>query len=174
MRTHENLIIRRILPSEYGLPESMMYEAIFQPDPAHPYPKEVIYHPQVQVYWDNWGAGKDDCCLVAIVDGTRVGAVWIRTFPGGEKGCGYIDEETPEIAIALFETYRNPYAAADNCVDENRRVCPNIVECKQRKSGNPALYATGIYHCRREQGRLYLTPPVARISSLPGFEITPV
>lgn len=107
MRTHENLIIRRILPSEYGLPESMMYEAIFQPDPAHPYPKEVIYHPQVQVYWDNWGAGKDDCCLVAIVDGTRVGAVWIRTFPGGEKGCGYIDEETPEIAIALFETYRN-------------------------------------------------------------------
>lgn len=107
MRTHENLIIRRILPSEYGLPESMMYEAIFQPDPAHPYPKEVIYHPQVRVYWDNWGAEKDDCCLVAIVDGTRVGAVWIRTFPGGEKGCGYIDEETPEIAIALFETYRN-------------------------------------------------------------------
>lgn len=107
MRTHENLIIRRILPSEYGLPESMMYEAIFQPAPAHPYPKEVIYHPQVRVYWDNWGAGKDDCCLVAIVDGTRVGAVWIRTFPGGEKGCGYIDEETPEIAIALFETYRN-------------------------------------------------------------------
>lgn len=107
MRTHENLIIRRILPSEYGLPESMMYEAIFQPDPAHPYPKEVIYHPQVRVYWDNWGAEKDDCCLVAIVDRTRVGAVWIRTFPGGEKGCGYIDEETPEIAIALFETYRN-------------------------------------------------------------------
>lgn len=48
MRTHENLIIRRILPSEYGLPESMMYEAIFQPDPAHPYPKEVIYHPRVR------------------------------------------------------------------------------------------------------------------------------
>lgn len=99
--------IRKILPAEYALPEDIMYEAIYHPDPANPYPKEVIYCPQVRVYWDNWGDGKDDYCLAALIDEKIIGAVWIRTFQGELKGCGYIDEHTPEIAIALFEEYRN-------------------------------------------------------------------
>lgn len=102
----KNIIIRKILPEEYSFMESIMYEAIYHPDPKNPYPKEVIYLPQVKVYWENWGKGADDHCLVAIVDGKMVGAVWIRTFQGNLKGCGFIDEQTPEIAIALFEEYR--------------------------------------------------------------------
>jgi|GEM_PF-242816 len=100
-------LIRKMLPSEYSLLEDIMYEAIYHPDPANPYPKEVIYYPQVRAYWDNWGTGKDDDCLVATVDNQIAGAVWIRTFHGELKGCGYIDESTPEIAIALFEPYHN-------------------------------------------------------------------
>lgn len=84
-----------------------MYEAIYHPDPANLYPKEVIYYPQVRVYWDNWGKGKDDHCLLALADEKPIGAVWIRTFQGELKGCGYIDKHTPEIAIALFDKYRN-------------------------------------------------------------------
>lgn len=99
--------IRAIFPEEYPLMEDIMYESIYQPDPENPYPKEVIYYPQVQVYWDDWGQGKDDHCLVALVEGTIAGAVWIRTFQGELKGFGCIDEQTPEIAIALFEAYRN-------------------------------------------------------------------
>ena len=96
-----------MLPAEYSLLEDIMYEAIYHPDPANPYPKEVIYLPQVRVYWDHWGTGKDDHCLVAVIDNKIAGAVWIRTFQGELKGCGYIDEQTPEIVIALFEEYRN-------------------------------------------------------------------
>ncbi len=99
--------IRRILPSEYSLMEDIMYEAIYHPDPANPYPKDVIYLPQVRIYWDNWGEGKDDHCLVAIVKDEIAGAVWIRTFPGEVKGYGHVDEQTPEIAIALFGEYRD-------------------------------------------------------------------
>jgi ribosomal protein S18 acetylase RimI-like enzyme len=104
---HKNISIRKILPSEYYLLEDIMYEAIYHPDPANPYPKEVIYYLQVRVYWDNWGTKKDDHCLVAVIGNTIAGAVWTRTFQGKLKGCGYIDEQTPEIAIALFEEYRN-------------------------------------------------------------------
>ena len=104
---NKNVVIRKILPEEYSLLEDIMYEAIYHPDPENSYPKEVIYYPQVRVYWDNWGTGKDDHCLVAVVDDKIAGAVWIRTFQGELKGCGYIDEQTPEIAIALFEEYRN-------------------------------------------------------------------
>ncbi len=101
------LIIRKILPEEYPFMEDIMYETIYHPDPENPYLRDVIYLPQVRVYWNNWGKGKDDRCLVAIVDNKIVGAVWIRTFQGEIKGCGYIDMQTPEIAIALFEKYRN-------------------------------------------------------------------
>ncbi|WP_313381456.1 GNAT family N-acetyltransferase [Proteiniphilum saccharofermentans] len=107
MNQIDSTLIRAILPVEYPLMEDFMYEAIYHPDPANPYPKEVIYYPQVRVYWDNWGKEKDDYCLLALVDDKPIGAVWIRTFQGEIKGCGYIDEHTPEIAIALFEEYRN-------------------------------------------------------------------
>jgi ribosomal protein S18 acetylase RimI-like enzyme len=101
------IVIREILPEGYSFMEEIMYEAIYHPNPKNPpYPKDVIYLPQVRVYWDNWGTGKDDHCLVVIVDDKIAGAVWIRTFDGELKGCGYIDEHTPEIAIALFEAYR--------------------------------------------------------------------
>jgi ribosomal protein S18 acetylase RimI-like enzyme len=86
--------------------ENIMYEAIYHTDPVNPYPKDVIYLPQVRVYWDNWGTGADDHCLVTIVEDKIAGAVWIRTFQDELKGCGYIDEHTPEIAIALFEAHR--------------------------------------------------------------------
>ncbi|MDR2914602.1 MAG: GNAT family N-acetyltransferase [Tannerella sp.] len=102
----DRIIIRKILPEEYNLMEDIMYEAIYHPDPKNPYPKNVIYLPQVRVYWDNWGKGKNDHCLMAVVDDKIAGAVWIRTFQGEIKGCGYIDAQTPEIAIALFEEYR--------------------------------------------------------------------
>ncbi len=102
----EDVIIRKILMEEYFFMEDIMYEAVYHPDSKNPYPKEVIYLPQVRVYWDNWGKGTDDHCLVAIVGSKPVGAVWIRTFQGELKGCGVVDEHTPEIAIALFEEYR--------------------------------------------------------------------
>ncbi len=100
-------IIRKMLSEEYYLMEDFMYEAIYHPDPKNPYPKDVIYLPQVRVYWDNWGKGENDRCLVAVTADKIVGAVWIRTFQGATKGFGCIDEQTPEIAIALFEKYRN-------------------------------------------------------------------
>ena len=103
----KNRVIRKMLPEEYPLMEDIMYEAIYHPNPTNPYPKDMIYLPQVKVYWDAWETGKDDHCFVAEIERKIAGAVWIRTFPGEIKGCGYIDEQTPEIAVALFEEYRN-------------------------------------------------------------------
>ena len=102
----EKIIIRKILPEEYSFMEEIMCEAIYHPDPKNPYPKDIIYLPQIRVYWDNWGEGNDDHCLVAIIKNRIAGAVWIRSFQGELKGYGYIDGQTPEISIALFEEFR--------------------------------------------------------------------
>lgn len=104
---NNQLSIRPLLPQEYPLMEEFMYESIHQPDPQNPYPKEVIHYPRVKIYWDNWGNEKDDYCLVALVENSIAGAVWIRTFQGELRGYGYVDGQTPEVAIAVYEPYRN-------------------------------------------------------------------
>lgn len=45
---------------------------------------------------------KDDWCLVAEAEGKIAGAVWARIM----KDYGHIDNETPSLAISLYEEYR--------------------------------------------------------------------
>lgn len=104
---NNEVVIRTMLPAEYPLLEDFMYEAIHQPDPENPYPKELIYYPQVSVYWEKWGTKQDDHCLLATQNNVIAGAIWARTFHTEIKGYGYIDEHTPEIAMAVFKEYRN-------------------------------------------------------------------
>lgn len=103
----EEIIIREIQPYEYPLMKEFIYEAVYQPDPNNPYPKELIYYPEIRIYWDDWNTKKDDYCLISLIDDKPIGAVWIRTFHGVLKGYGYIDENTPELSIAIFPEYRN-------------------------------------------------------------------
>jgi GNAT superfamily N-acetyltransferase len=85
----------------------MLYEAIYQPDEAHPIPRNIIELPEIRVYIDNFGQKKDDYCLVADLNGEIIGTVWIRILTSDIKGFGNIDDETPEFAISLYKEYRN-------------------------------------------------------------------
>ena len=51
-------------------------------------------------YVDGWGR-KGDTALIAIEDGHRLGAGWYRLFRAAAPGYGFIDEETPELTIAV-------------------------------------------------------------------------
>lgn len=99
--------IRGIKNNETYMLGEFMYESIYQPNPSTPYPKDIIYIPNIRIYWDNWGHSKDDHCLVAIINNNIVGVVWSRNFHGEIKGYGFIDEDTPEIGIAIYKEYRN-------------------------------------------------------------------
>jgi len=101
-----NYSIRDLKPDEVYILDDMLYEAIFQKDENNLLPKEVINHPELKVYIDNWGQ-PDDRCLVAEMNGKIVGAVWTRILDGKVKGYGNVDSQTPEFAISLFREYRN-------------------------------------------------------------------
>lgn len=101
-----NYEIREIQASELPCLEELVYEAIFNPDPSNPYPQETIYEPNVIIYWDKWGSGKMDRCLVALEGDKVIGAVWCRLLNGNPKGYGYVNDGSPELTIALYPEYR--------------------------------------------------------------------
>jgi ribosomal protein S18 acetylase RimI-like enzyme len=49
---------------------------------------------------------RGDTAVVALDDGFPVGAAWYRLFPESEPGYGFVDERTPELAIAVVPSKR--------------------------------------------------------------------
>jgi ribosomal protein S18 acetylase RimI-like enzyme len=56
-------------------------------------------------YVKGWGR-PGDTVLIAIEDGFPVGAAWYRLFRRDQPGYGFVDEETPELAIAVVPSRR--------------------------------------------------------------------
>jgi ribosomal protein S18 acetylase RimI-like enzyme len=56
-------------------------------------------------YVENWGRA-GDAALIAIDQGFPVGAAWYRLFKQNRRGYGFVDEETPELSIAVVPSRR--------------------------------------------------------------------
>ncbi len=97
-----NYQIREIKESEYSLLSDFLYEAIFIPEGIEKPPKSIIEQQELQVYIADFGRA-DDWCLVAETKEKIVGAVWARIM----NDYGHVDDETPSLAISLYEEYRN-------------------------------------------------------------------
>ena len=61
--------------------------------------------PPVRRYVERWGR-PGDTALIAIQDFQRVGAAWYRLFTADNPGYGFVDEETPELSIAIVPSRR--------------------------------------------------------------------
>ena len=59
----------------------------------------------VSRYWEGWGR-PGDRLLVAIDGFQPVGAAWYRLFKSAAPGYGFVDDETPELTIAVVPSRR--------------------------------------------------------------------
>jgi ribosomal protein S18 acetylase RimI-like enzyme len=59
----------------------------------------------VSLYVKGWGR-PGDTALIALDEGFPVGAAWYRLFTRDRPGYGFVDEETPELAIAVVPSRR--------------------------------------------------------------------
>lgn len=86
----------------------MLYQALFVPEGQKPFPKNIVYQPELAKYVEHWGK-ESDFGYVAIEQSTlqTVGVVWARLFPGETPGYGFINKETPELSIAVLPGFRN-------------------------------------------------------------------
>jgi GNAT superfamily N-acetyltransferase len=56
-------------------------------------------------YVAGWGR-RGDSAVIALEGGFPVGAAWFRLFPRDEPGFGFVDETTPEVAVAVVPSRR--------------------------------------------------------------------
>ena len=100
------LQLRELGPDDTGFLGEMLYAALFWTPRKERLPVElVLAHPQVSIFHEGWGR-PGDAGLVAEVDGAAVGAAWYRLFTEAEHGEGFVDERTPELAIAVVDGRR--------------------------------------------------------------------
>jgi ribosomal protein S18 acetylase RimI-like enzyme len=59
----------------------------------------------VALYVKGWGRS-GDAAVIAIEGGFPVGAAWYRSFSASRPGYGFVDEPTPELAIAVVPSAR--------------------------------------------------------------------
>lgn len=101
-RERTAMILRKIRENETGLLRDFLYEAIFIPEGVEPPPRDIIDQPELKVYYEGFGEGRADNCIVAEDNGKVVGAVWCRIM----NDYGHIDDDTPSFAISLYKEYR--------------------------------------------------------------------
>ncbi|KJH71555.1 GNAT family N-acetyltransferase [Aliterella atlantica] len=68
--------------------------------------RDVLQTPDLARYVRDWGH-KSDRAFIAINAQIPIGAAWYRLFTADNPGYGYVDDNTPEIAIAILPHYRN-------------------------------------------------------------------
>ncbi|WP_276930189.1 GNAT family N-acetyltransferase [Faecalibaculum rodentium] len=95
-------IIRDMKPEEYPLLSDFLHEAIFIPEGMQKPDRTIIHQPELALYIEDFGQA-DDICLVADAGVTVAGTIWSRIM----NDYGHVGEDTPSLAIALFEEYRN-------------------------------------------------------------------
>jgi ribosomal protein S18 acetylase RimI-like enzyme len=113
-----DVIVRRGGAQDVRFLRDMLHHAYYwkerMPDAAGPGP--------VALYVKAWGR-PGDTAVVALADGFPVGAAWYRLFRAVAPGYGFVDEQTPELAVAVVPNARGKGAGSallDTLLDRAR------------------------------------------------------
>ena len=83
-----------------------LFEAVsWNPERELPPYEFVIAHPELARYHEGWGR-RGDLAVIAEREGEVVGASLCRLFTAEDHGHGYVDDETPELAVAVWDGHR--------------------------------------------------------------------
>jgi GNAT superfamily N-acetyltransferase len=83
-----------------------LYTALaWNPDRQLPPFDVTLEHPEALRYHRDWGR-PGDIAVLAEHDGEVVGVAYCRLFTDDDHGYGYVDDQTPEVAVAVREGRR--------------------------------------------------------------------
>ncbi len=91
------VVIRRAGPQDTRFLRDMLHHALYW--------RERVPGSRTSRYVRGWGRS-GDTAVIALEGGFAVGAAWYRVFDSDEPGYGFVDEQTPELAIAVVPSKR--------------------------------------------------------------------
>lgn len=101
-----SVTFRLLDPTESNEVKWALYEAVsWSPDRELPPLEALIDHPELALYHRDWGR-PGDLGVVAELDGRRAGVAFCRLFTDHDHGHGYVDDATPELAVAVEAAHR--------------------------------------------------------------------
>jgi GNAT superfamily N-acetyltransferase len=101
-----DLTIRELGAEDVEHVKWALYEAVsWDPERELPPYEFVIEHPELARYHLGWGR-PGDLSIAAEADGEVVGVAFYRLFTADDHGHGYVDDETPELGIAVADGRR--------------------------------------------------------------------
>lgn len=102
--------------------------------------EDIRSEPTLQRYLADWGR-EGDLGVIAHLESTEVGAAWVRLFQTADMADPtFVDEGTPELAIAVLPSYQGLGAGTamlNGLIQMARGVYPAIV--LSVRAGNPAV-----------------------------------
>ena len=99
--------IRQLSHTDQQFLREMLYQSLHVPEGDPPFPRDVVNRPEIERYARAWGRDGDmGFVAIDVASGEPIGAAWLRLLTGDERGYGYVDDETPELGMAVLPVYR--------------------------------------------------------------------
>jgi ribosomal protein S18 acetylase RimI-like enzyme/DNA-binding transcriptional ArsR family regulator len=127
--------------------------------PGVQFPATVVEHPELARFHRGWGRPGDLAVLASAGD-EIVGGAFCRLFTEADHGDGFVDEQTPEVAIAVWPEHRGRglgsrlLAALADAAGESGLACLSL--SVERENPAVRLYRRSGYEIVAEPGNDYL------------------
>jgi ribosomal protein S18 acetylase RimI-like enzyme len=101
------IIIREATQADEPFLWAMIFEAAHMAEEGHTSVQAAKDRPDLARYVQDWGAQGDIGVIAFEPEHNQpIGAAWARLLTGDNKGYGYIDDVTPELAIGIAPSHR--------------------------------------------------------------------
>ena len=103
----KTFVIRDLMPQEQPFLREMLYEAAYWREGKRPPLEKGLARPDLVKLLADWGREGDIALVAADGHGVKLGAAWLRLWTADDHGHGFVDEETPELGIAVKPEFRH-------------------------------------------------------------------
>ena len=95
--------VRYLEKNEKSFLMEMLYECIHIEEEKKPPMDELLNNDELRKYHQNWGRNGDKALIAVDSKGNPSRAVGYRLFSSEERGYGYVNENIPELGIAVVK-----------------------------------------------------------------------
>lgn len=99
----KDILIRPLRTSNVEFLKEMVFQSLYTAGEL--FDRQILESKEIRKYYEHWDSKKEIGFIARFKD-KDIGAIWCRKFPFYDQGFGYVDDEIPEMGIAVFPEYR--------------------------------------------------------------------